>query len=152
MLAFTGRFDADTLRQTLRSSEPDEDAEEDGRVAEHCQRRRCLLHAKAEARARYNEGERLAKHRDAHGEASQPARESSSSEATGKVLERWDSGELLRDLKRAVAAWEHGRLHSADGEHLDIGGSSPVGGGSRRLIEGWVPPNWREFLSDSETA
>ena len=115
MLAFTGRFGADTLRQTLRSSEQDEDAGEDPRVAAHCQRRRRLLHAKAEARARYNENLRLAKKRDAHGDGLRGAREAGSSEGAPSLtsrqrnlLQRWDSGELLREINKTVADWGHG--------------------------------------------
>ena len=139
ILAFTGRFDPDFLRKALQSSEQDRDLEEEARVASKSERRR-LLHAKAEARARYNEGQRLSKQRDAP----------SITWWQRDLLERWDSGELLRELNNAVAAWGHGRLRSADDEHLDIGGGT--GGVSRRLIDGWVPPDWREFLSHSDTA
>ena len=59
------------------------------------------------------------------------------------------SGVLLQELNSAIAAWGHGRLRSEDGDHLDIGGST--GGGSRRLIDGWVMPDWREFLWQSDT-
>jgi len=158
-LAFTGRFDADILREALRSTEQDGDAEEETQDAGQQQRRR-LLHAQAEARASYNEGRRLAGQRDAHWDrlrgASQPAREAGSSEGAPSLtswqenlLQRWDSGELLRDKNSAVAAWGHGRLRSADGQVLDIGGST--GGGSRRIIDGWTPPDWREFLRQSDT-
>ena len=105
--------------------------------------RRRLQHEKAEARARYNEGRRLAEQRDAHRNrlrgAYQPAPSFSSWQLN--LLERWDSGVLLQELNGAVAAW--------NGEHLDIGGST--GGVSRRLVDGWVPPDWREFLSRSDT-
>ena len=60
------------------------------------------------------------------------------------LLEQYDSGVLLQKLNSAIAAWGHGRLRSEAGDHLDIGGST--GGGSRRLIDGWVMPNWRDFL------
>jgi len=121
--------------------------------------RRLLQHRKAEARARYNEGRRLALQRDAHGDrlrgASQPARETGRSEDASSLtsrqmdlLEQWDSGELLRQKNAAVVAWGHGRLDSADGAQLAIGGST--GGGSRRIIDGWVPPDWREFLKVSD--
>ena len=64
-LAFTGRFDADMLRERLRSSEQDGDVEEETQDADQQHWRR-LLRAKAEAQARYNEGRRLARQRDAH--------------------------------------------------------------------------------------
>ena len=97
-----------------------------------------MLHARAEARSRYNEAQRLSKQRDAP----------SVTWWQRDLLERWDSGELLRELNNAVASWGHGRLRSADGAHLDIGGST--GGVSRRVIDGWVAPNWQEFLSQSD--
>ena len=62
------------------------------------------------------------------------------------VLERWDSGELLDNRNRAIVALGHGRLRTARGDYLDIGGSA--GGGSRRIIDGWQPPDWRQFLQD----
>ena len=34
------------------------------------------------------------------------------------------------------------------GDYLDVGGST--GGGSRRIIDGWQPPDWRQFLHDIE--
>ena len=150
-LAYTGRFDADILREALRSGDQDRDAEEDADVAaEQDQRQRLRLsHAKAEARARYNEGQRLARQRDDHRHLRRGASQLAFSSWQQKLLQRWDSGELLREMNRAVSDWGHGRLRSADGGHLDIGGST--GGGSRRIIDGWVPPDWREFLSQSDT-
>ena len=65
------------------------------------------------------------------------------------LLERYDSGTLLEEFNGAIAAWGHGRLRSEAGEHLDIGGST--GGGSRRIIDGWTPPDWREFCKQSDT-
>ena len=38
------------------------------------------------------------------------------------------------------------RLRTARGDYLDIGGST--GGGSRRIIDTWQPPDWRDFLQD----
>ena len=34
------------------------------------------------------------------------------------LLQRWDSGELLEELNKAVGAWGHRRLRSADGEYM----------------------------------
>ena len=123
------------------------------------QQRRRLLHAMAEARARYIDGRRLAGQRHAHWDrlrgASQRAREAGSSEGAPSVtswqrdlLQRWDSGELRRELNEAVAAWGHRPLGSAQGEHLDIVGST--GGRSRRLVDGWVPREWQEFSPHSD--
>ena len=164
ILVFTGRFDVDTLRATLalRSSERDrdtEEAEEDTQGADQ-EQRRLLRKAKAEAQGLYNKGRRLALRRDAHRDrscgASQPAGEAGSCDMTQALtswqtdlLERYDSGVLLQELNSAIAAWGHGRLRSEAGDHLDIGGSTS--GGSRRLIDGWVMPNWRDFLWQSDT-
>ena len=121
---------------------------------------RLLRRSKAEAQARFNEGRRLARQRDAHRDpscgASQPAkRRHGSSEMTRPLtsrqtdlLEQYDLGTLLEELNGAIAAWGHGRLRSEAGEHLDIGGST--GGGSRRIIDDWTPPDWREFLKQVE--
>ena len=37
---------------------------------------------------------------------------------------------------------------TARGDYLDIGGST--GGGSRRIIDGWKPPDWRQFLEKAQ--
>ena len=161
ILVFTGRFDVETLQAALaqRSSEQDGDAEEDTQGADQ-EQRRLLRHAKAEAQACYNEGRRLARQRDAHRDrscgASQPAGEAGSCDMTQALtswqtdlLERYDSGVLLKELNNAIGFWGHGRLRSEDGDTLDIGGST--GGGSRRLIDGWVMPDWREYLWQSDT-
>ena len=48
---------------------------------------------------------------------------------------------------RAVTQHGHGRLVRRDGATQDIGGST--GGGSRRAIDDWVAPDWRQFLADA---
>ena len=161
ILAFTGRFDADTLRATLalRSSERDRDTEEAMQDDTYEKQRRLLQNAKAEAQARYNEGRRLARQRDAHRDrscgASQPARESGSSEMSQgltprqtDLLEQYDSCRLMKELNAAKVAWGHGRLRDEAGGYMDIGGST--GGGSRRIIDDWTPPDWQEFLRSGE--
>ena len=65
-----------------------------------------------------------------------------------EVLQLWDSGFLLTDMRKTIAEFGHGRLQNLVGDTLDIGGST--GGGSRRIIDNWVPPNWRDFLFDPE--
>ena len=83
-----------------------QDAEEETQDVDQRQRR-LLLHGKAEAQSRYNEGRRLAEQRDAHRNrlrgAYQPAPSFSSWQLN--LLERWDSGVLLQELNGAVAAW-----------------------------------------------
>ena len=63
-----------------------------------------------------------------------------------EVLQQWDSGELRTNRNNSIVALGHGRLRTARGDYLDIGGST--GGGSRRIIDGWQPPDWRAFLED----
>ena len=62
------------------------------------------------------------------------------------LLQRYVSGELLRRRNLAVGELGHGRLRTARGDYLDIGGST--GGGSRRILDSWQPPDWREFYQD----
>ena len=125
ILAFTGRFEADKLREALRSSEQDGDVEEetqdvDGRYRRH------LLRARAEAQASYNRGRRLARQRDAHRDPSRSQRSFTAARRSRlaprssqwNLLQRWDSGELLEELNKAVGAWGHRRLRSADGEYM----------------------------------
>ena len=65
-----------------------------------------------------------------------------------EVLEKWDSGQLLAERNKSIADLGHGRLQTASGDFLDIGGST--GGGSRRIIDGWKPPDWSDFLEDAQ--
>ena len=118
----------------------------------HEQRRR-LHHDKAEARARYNEGQRLARRRDALLRRGAPQPGSHGQEVPAftlkelEVLRQWDRGELLANRNSAIVALGHGRLRTAQGDYLVIGGST--GGGSRRIIDGWQPPDWQQFLQDA---
>ena len=59
-----------------------------------------------------------------------------------EVLQKWDRGQLLEEWNQAQEALGHGRLLT------DIGGS--IGGGSRRIIDGWKPPDWRQFLEKAQ--
>ena len=65
------------------------------------------------------------------------------------LLEQYESCRLLKELNNAKVAWGHGRLRDEAGGCIDIGGST--GGGSRRIIDGWTPPDWREFCKRAET-
>ena len=162
ILAFTGRFDASDFRATLasRPSERDGDTEEAMHDDERKKRRRLLQNAKEQAKARYNEGRRLARQRDTHrdrsGGASQPAWESGSSGMRQGLsfrqtvlLEDFRSGRLMMELNERKVAWGHGRLRDEAGGHMDIGGST--GGGSRRIIDDWAPPDCQDFLAHAET-
>ena len=155
MLAFTGGFEADMLRETVRLCEQGGEAEEETQEAngQHLCR---LLRVKAEAQARYSEGRRLARQRDAHRDPSRSrgsltrARRSRLmlSSTQRSLLQQWVSGELQRELNEAVAACEQRPVGSRCGEHSAIGDCT--GGWSRRLADGWVLPDWRDLLPHSE--
>ena len=51
---------------------------------------------------------------------------------------------LRRNMRQAIAKTGHGQLVLATGETLAIGGGT--GGGPRRIIDGWTPPDWRKPL------
>ena len=115
-------------------------------------------HQKAEAVSRYCEARRLAQQRDARERrgASRPVGASHGQQGAAltyrqqQLLRQWDSGELRRQRNMAAVAAGHGRLESAEGQYLDIGGST--GGCARRVVDGWAPPDWRQFLVDDEDA
>ncbi len=152
MLAYTGRFDVDLLRQTFDSGKPEDEPGKPASESEEKQRRRKLWHAKAEARARYNEGRHLATQRDImnQGGASQPAGSGQAAVTFSNkqldILKKWGCGMLRKELSKATMQHGHGRLESAAGEYMDIGGST--GGISWRTIDGWVPPDWRQLLQE----
>ena len=155
ILAFTGRFEADKLREALRSSEQDGDVEEETQDVDGQYWRR-LLRARAEAQASYNRGRRLARQRDAHRDPSRSQRSFTAARRSRlaprssqwNLLQRWDSGELRRELNEAVAACGHRPLGSGHGELSDIRDST--GGGSWRLVDGWVPLERQEFSPHSD--
>ena len=68
------------------------------------------------------------------------------SETQLAILANYDSGFLIDELDNAIEKLGHARLQTQTGETLDIGGNT--GGGSRRIIDGWVPPDWRQFLGE----
>ena len=51
-------------------------------------------------------------------------------------------------MNRAIVELGHGRLQNARCDYVDIGWNT--GGGSRRIIDGWVQPDWRKFLEEPE--
>ena len=108
-----------------------------------------MRQCKAEAKACLNAGQRLARQRDALWARSSGAFQPALTQWQTWLLEQYDTGARRQKLNNAIAEYGHGRLRSEAGDHLDIGGST--GGGSRRLIDGWVMPNWRDFLSQSDT-
>ena len=143
VLAFSGRFDVDWLTQALQA---DHSEGRDAAVPEEAlrQQRRRLHHQKAEAIARYNEGERLSLYLSAQAGQAKP----NFTRRQQDVLQMFESGALLQIRNQAILACGHGRLFRGDGDYLDIGGST--GGGSRRIIDSWQPPDWRDFLQDDQ--
>ena len=94
-------------------------------------------------------------HRDRSGGASEPARESGSSEMRQRLrsrqtvlVEQYESGRLMKELNEAKVAWGHGCLRSEDGDTLNIGGSTD--GVSRCLIDAWRIPECQRFLDHSD--
>ena len=60
-MAFTGRFDVNLLRAAVQDPDPDAEAEAAPPISKEARRK--LHHTKAEAKAAYNEGVRLARQR-----------------------------------------------------------------------------------------
>ena len=130
----------------LHSEPSDGTAEPPARDEGSHEQRRRLHHDKAEAIARYNEGAQLNRYRqDPHGRGQE---QPTFTHRQWNLLEKWDCGELLKTRNRAIVALGHGRLVNAQGDHMDIGGST--GGGSRRIIDSWQPPDWSDVLPDEQ--
>ena len=58
------------------------------------------------------------------------------------------AGESRISRNNAVRALGHGQLRNRRGDVMDIGGST--GGVSRRIIDSWQLPDFREFLEDDD--
>ena len=150
MLAFSGRFDPVVLRQTLNCEVNDETAEAPDGLQFSQEQRRRLQHQKAEAVARFKEGQQLARYREDFRRRAQfqPASygqdKATYTSRQVELLRQYDSNELLIAMNNAIVGAGHGRLRRPCGEFLDIGGST--GGGSRRIIDGWMPPDFQAFL------
>ncbi len=140
MLAYTGRFDLDFLRRAVQAPDSEEEPESPSSASEQKWQRQIPHHAKAEAKAVFNEGARLATKRDnmKQGGAYQPAGSGQEAVIFSKSqldsLSKWGQGMLRHELSMAIAKLGHGRLQSKTGKFLDIGGST--GGGARRIIHG----------------
>ncbi len=150
VLAFTGRFDVTWLEKALRADADDSIAPLPLRDEAAQQHRRQLHHARAEAVARFMEGERLARHRAKQRSrgASQPA-----GGAQGKVpltrkqaelLHKFDNGKLEVERNRANLALGHNQLRNRDGTAMNVGGA--IVGGSSRLVDNWMLPDFHLFL------
>ena len=143
VLAYSGRFDVQYLSQALHNQFEEEPRAQEPQVLMERPPAR-LHHEKAEAIGRHKEGERLNRQWQElqRGGATEPAGHFTRRQL--EVLDSYDSGELLRLRNNAILAVGHGRLRNARGGTLDIGGST--GGGSRRILDSWHPPDWHEFL------
>ena len=147
ILAFTGRFDLQTLEAALtRENTQDGLAEEDTQGADH-ERRLLLKERKAKAKARLNEGQRLARQRNALRARSSGACQPALTRWQTWLLEQYDTGALQQDYNEAIAKHGHGCLRDEAGRFMKIGGST--GGWSRCVIDGWEKPGCEEFLQDS---
>ena len=144
VLAFSGRFEVQMLVDLLHNQRDGETAEPADREQVSDEERRRLYYEKAEAIARHIEGSRLARLRETAGTKVEKL-----TDEQKDVLAKYDSGELLQKRNEAVVAFGHGRLENARGDYLEWGGSA--GGGSRRIIDGWQPPDWRTFLEDGRS-
>ena len=140
-LAFTGCFDLEFLERVVKDKDPQDESK---RAKEDKERQRKLQHAKVEALAAYNEGARLARLRELQREDGASQRALTRHQL--QVLQNWDWDELRQTLNEAVGAFGHYRQRHQSGRTMDIGGST--GGGSRRIIDNWVPPDWRQFLAE----
>ena len=60
-------------------------------------------------------------------------------------LRKLEDGSLLRRTNEAVAAFGHGTLRRADGERMEVGGST--GGVTRFLLDGNAEPDVASFLA-----
>ena len=62
------------------------------------------------------------------------------------LLKLFDEDELRQKVNAMTAQTGHGRLRGKDGQYMDIGGST--GGSTRRILDGYAMPHWREFNLD----
>ena len=138
MLAFTGGFDIEFLREALHAEQRDDAPEPPAPDLDSQQRREQLVHHAAEAMGRYYEGQRLARQRD----QAPPLKMGIFTNEQLYVLQKWDRGHLLEDYKEALSA--------VGDRHLltDIG--RRIRGASRRIKGNWNPPDWRELLEESD--
>ena len=60
------------------------------------------------------------------------------------MIKQIDGDVLRHNMNQAIAKTGHGQLALAAGETKQIGGIT--GGGPRRIVDGWTPPDWRQFL------
>ncbi len=141
VLSFTGRFDVATLEKALHKDKDEATTPAPPTDEAAVQHRIRLHHAKAEAIARYKEGERLARFRAAVHDRNKPL--SLTYEQT-KLLRKYDDDELRIERNRAVMALGHGQLRNKHGDTMDIGGST--GGVTRRILDNYCPPDAHGFL------
>ena len=55
-------------------------------------------------------------------------------------MRQWDSGQLEEERNQAMLALEP--------DDIDIGDST--GGGSRRILASYLPPDWRQFQQNAQ--
>ncbi len=143
MLAFTGRFDVDRLEKSVRREANDATTTRSPRDEAAQQHRRQLHQARAEAVARFVEGERLARHRAKirNRGACQP-----SGRPQASLLITRKQAELLYKFKNGELGKERNQVTRALGHNVP---PAPVRGAGR-LVEDWVMPDFREFLQEPQ--
>ena len=136
VILFSGRWDADLLRQAMATDGASQPVESNTDTAAATHRRR-LKRKAIEAKYNLRQGRHLA-NAAARGDRLGP-RELA-------MVQQFESGDLRRKANDAIKAHGHGRLHAADGSYLDIGGNS--GSLTRRLLDSYVIPSHENFPTD----
>ena len=136
VLSFFGKFHPDYL-----STLPETDAQQPGSTTAEQKKK---TRAAAEARSRYCEGARVYRIQQKLQEKDNYAGPLTKHQK--EVLDKWESGELLRTANRITCESGHGRLKKKDGKSLDIGGSTS--GYCRRMLQIWSPPDATAFVEE----
>ena len=136
VILFSGRWDADLLRQAMATDGASQRVESNTDAAATAHRRRVRLVA-IEAKYKLRQGRHLA--RAAARGAMLGLRELA-------MVREFESGHLRTKANDAVKAYGHGRLHARDGSHMDIGGNT--GGLTRRLLDSYVIPSHENFPTE----
>ena len=146
MLAFSGRFDAKALQEAVYREPSDDAAEQYASAFKSVQRSRNfqLHHRKAEAKARFNEGEWLHRHWELLRRDGEEWKLTKLTQRQRDLLDKWDNGQLLDERNDAILDLGHGCLQNAQGHKLHIGGST--GGGCRRIVDKWLPTDPYDVL------
>ena len=132
LLSFTGRFDVtflvDTIQRGAKVTMPGEKTEEQKQEVRDVQMARAKLRRGAML-------ERLQEELSQEGKSLNPKQL--------RLLQEYQSGELLRQANKLTMVSGHGRLKKEDHSFVDIGGST--GGFLRTVLDDWEPPDLADF-------